>query len=145
MAAAVAAGVVATFGAPVGGVLFSIEVTATFYSVKNLFRSLFCAIWCVLFYSALNMTEINGLIHINQLGALEMGTEVLVYVLLGVICSLIGSLFVYCVSKLVLLRKYSGISWFKNRYTYAMTVVALCALGTFPTAYLQNGNKTVLS
>lgn len=33
LAAAVAAGVTAVFGAPVGGVLFSIEVTATYYLV----------------------------------------------------------------------------------------------------------------
>ena len=34
LAAAVAAGVTAVFGAPVGGVLFSIEVTATYYLVR---------------------------------------------------------------------------------------------------------------
>lgn len=34
LAAGVAAGVTATFGTPVGGVLFSIEVTSTYYAVR---------------------------------------------------------------------------------------------------------------
>lgn len=36
--AAVAAGVANTFGTPYGGVIFSIEVTASFYMVSNLWR-----------------------------------------------------------------------------------------------------------
>jgi chloride channel 2 len=41
LAAAVAAGVTATFGAPIGGVLFSIEVTSTYYFVSNLWKGFF--------------------------------------------------------------------------------------------------------
>jgi len=36
LAAAVGAGVTATFGTPIGGVLFSIEVTSSNYIVANL-------------------------------------------------------------------------------------------------------------
>ena len=38
LAAACAVGVVGTFGTPIGGVLFSVEGTATFYVVSNLWR-----------------------------------------------------------------------------------------------------------
>jgi chloride channel 2 len=41
LAASVAAGVTATFGAPIGGVLFSIEVTSTYYMVSNLWKAFF--------------------------------------------------------------------------------------------------------
>ena len=44
LAAACAAGVAATFGAPVGGVLFSIEVTASFYSINHLWKAMFTAV-----------------------------------------------------------------------------------------------------
>ena len=44
LAAGCAAGVAATFGAPVGGVLFSIEVTATYYSVAHLWKAMFTAV-----------------------------------------------------------------------------------------------------
>lgn len=43
LTAAVAAGVTATFGAPIGGVLFSIEVTSTYYFVSNFWKTFFCA------------------------------------------------------------------------------------------------------
>ena len=54
LAAAVAAGVTATFGTPVGGVLFSIEVTTTYYVVSNLWRSFFCSIWCVIMFELIS-------------------------------------------------------------------------------------------
>ncbi len=44
LACACAAGVAATFGTPFGGVLFSVEVTASFYMVRNLPRSFFAAL-----------------------------------------------------------------------------------------------------
>ena len=44
LAAGCAAGVASTFGAPVGGVLFSIEVTATYYSVAHLWKAMFTAV-----------------------------------------------------------------------------------------------------
>lgn len=43
LAASVAAGVTATFNAPIGGVLFSIEVTTTYYVVGDLWKAFFTA------------------------------------------------------------------------------------------------------
>jgi len=44
LAASVAAGVTAAFGAPIGGVLFSIEVTSAYYMVSNLWRGFFVSV-----------------------------------------------------------------------------------------------------
>lgn len=43
LAAACAVGVAATFYAPIGGVLFSIEVTSVFFAVRNYWRGFFAA------------------------------------------------------------------------------------------------------
>jgi len=51
IAVAVAAGVVATFGAPFGGIIFSIEVTATYYMISNLWKSFVCSTLTLLFLS----------------------------------------------------------------------------------------------
>ena len=52
-AAAIAAGVTAVFGAPIGGVLFSIEVSSTYYMVSNLWKAFFCATMGVLTFKFL--------------------------------------------------------------------------------------------
>lgn len=59
LAAGCAAGVSATFGAPVGGVLFSIEVTSTYYSISHLWKAMFTAVCgSVLFHVARDYGEL---------------------------------------------------------------------------------------
>uniref|UniRef100_A0A914DH28 Chloride channel protein n=1 Tax=Acrobeloides nanus TaxID=290746 RepID=A0A914DH28_9BILA len=43
LAAGCAVGVACTFSAPVGGVLFSIEVTSVYFAVRNYWRGFFAA------------------------------------------------------------------------------------------------------
>ena len=43
MSAAAAAGVSVAFGAPIGGVLFSLEEVSYYFPMKTLWRSFFCA------------------------------------------------------------------------------------------------------
>ena len=43
-AAAAAVGVSSTFGAPIGGVLFSIEATSSFYQTQNYWKGFYCAV-----------------------------------------------------------------------------------------------------
>ena len=44
LAAACAIGVACNFAAPIGGVLFSIEVTSTYFAVRNYWRGFFGAV-----------------------------------------------------------------------------------------------------
>jgi len=50
------------FGAPVGGVLFSIEVTSTYYLVNNLWRAFLCAIFCVVTFEVINALKVSRLL-----------------------------------------------------------------------------------
>lgn len=61
LAASVAAGVTATFNAPIGGVIFSIEVTSTYYAVNDLWKAFFtagCTILTLKFLTIYHGTEI---------------------------------------------------------------------------------------
>ncbi|KAJ3032750.1 glycerol ethanol, ferric requiring protein [Rhizophlyctis rosea] len=44
MSAAAGAGIAVAFGAPIGGVLFSLEELSTFFPIKTMVRSFFCAL-----------------------------------------------------------------------------------------------------
>jgi chloride channel 2 len=55
LSAAVAAGMTSTFGAPFGGLLFSIEVSSTYYIVSNLFKGFFCATFALLIFKITDM------------------------------------------------------------------------------------------
>ena len=54
-AAAIAIGVTATFGAPIGGVIFSIEVSSTYYMVSGFWNAFFCVTCGILFFKFLSM------------------------------------------------------------------------------------------
>lgn len=94
MGAAVAAGVAATFGAPMGGVLFSIEVTATYYYVSNLWKGIFCSMFCVIVYTLLKLTEITDLVNGTNFPKTDLESEVLWFALLGILAGVLGVGFV---------------------------------------------------
>ena len=54
LSAGAAAGVAVAFGAPIGGVLFSLEETSYFFPAKTLFRTFFCCITAALSLKFLN-------------------------------------------------------------------------------------------
>jgi chloride channel 2 len=54
LSAACACGVTLAFGSPIGGVLFSIEVTTSFYLISNLWRGLFVSACAALLLTAVD-------------------------------------------------------------------------------------------
>lgn len=100
-----AAGVASTFGTPFGGVLFSIEVTATYYMVRNLPRAFFCAICAALVYEVAGLRDTFALFTDDH----DRVQSYLVFDLLlccglGLLCGLFGALFVGVISALCSLR-----------------------------------------
>jgi len=65
MTVAVAVGVTATFGAPIGGVLFAIEVSAKSFTVEKLWRSFFAATITILFFRVTGFMGITSQFSAN--------------------------------------------------------------------------------
>eukprot|EP00392_Amoebophrya_sp_AT5.2_P016780 g17076.t1 len=89
MIAAVAAGVCATFGAPLGAVFFAIEMATTFFFVSHVWRAFCCSVSCLF------ALRVCGYLHVTRLFALtDLGEPPLEetpwFVLLGVLCGLIA-------------------------------------------------------
>ncbi|GMI08808.1 hypothetical protein TrVE_jg6427 [Triparma verrucosa] len=105
LACAAAAGVGATFGTPFAAVLFSIEVTAGYFMVRNLPRSFLCAISGTLSITFWGYNKAFALF--SDFPKMAQGyhmRDLVSFVLLGVLCGLLGCVFVVGVKKAVEVR-----------------------------------------
>lgn len=84
LAAGCAAGVAVTFGAPVGGVLFSLETTSTYYLIGNLWKAFFCATSAALFAKVIGNLEFLALFSTKFEGVPYSNIELLTFCISGV-------------------------------------------------------------
>ena len=94
LSSAAAAGVAVAFGAPVGGVLFSLEEVSSYFPAKTMFRAFWCALIAVLTMQHLNQSGVGKLVmfevrYHHQWKHFEM----LPFLLLGALGGLIGAAF----------------------------------------------------
>ncbi|VVD05988.1 unnamed protein product [Leptidea sinapis] len=101
LAAACAVGVASCFAAPVGGVLFSIEVTTTYFAVRNYWRGFFAACVCAIMFRLLSVWS-GATPTVKPLFPTSLPQdfpfdpqEFAVFVLLGIVCGLMAALWVW--------------------------------------------------
>ena len=143
-AAGCAAGVAVTFGAPIGGVIFSIEVTTTYYLIQNLSKGFFCAIVATLF---IKLFDAHGLIRFFSTDfqpAPYTSYELLAFSLIGITFGLLGVLFNKYVKLLAQLRRKYKI-FNSSRYGQVLVIAMISALVTFPILPLRSGASSVLN
>ena len=141
LAAAVAAGVASTFGAPMGGVLFSIEVTSTYYMVSNLWKAFYCATWSVVAFKLVQGLQRAELFTRTDIQNIAFGWHMFGYVVLGTLCGLLGALFITVVGKIIYLRKRLAVPFVSNRWGYVAFVALVTALCAFPIGFLQSSDR----
>ncbi|KAK3105413.1 hypothetical protein FSP39_024702 [Pinctada imbricata] len=146
LAAACAVGVAGTFAAPIGGVLFSIEVTATYFAVRNYWRGFFAAVCGAVVFRLLAIwfteeTTITAVFKTNLRTEFPFDAlELFAYAFIGVLCGFAGALFILFHRKIVLFtRKKKRLSSFlqKNRFIYPGIVAFTIASLTFPPGFGQ--------
>ena len=114
--AACAVGVACCFASPIGGVLFSIEVTSVYFAVRNYWRGFFAAIIGAITFRLLSIVfeDEETIVAMFRTGySMEVSLnllffwivlifqfpyapeELLVFIMIGVVCGLGGSLYVY--------------------------------------------------
>jgi chloride channel 2 len=93
--AAVAAGMTAAFGAPMGAIMFSIEVSTTYYMVSNLFKGFFCVSFTILVYKVFEMCGLLTLYEPTSYPmAIAVDYEIFLFAILGIICGIIGAMLI---------------------------------------------------
>lgn len=146
LAAACAVGVAACFAAPIGGVLFSIEVTTVYFAVRNYWRGFFAAVCGATTFRLLaiwlNKEEtITAMFATNFTADFPFDPqELFVFALIGVGSGLGGAFYVWLHRQYVIfMRKNKSMNSFlqKNRFLYPGIVSLIVASVSFPLGFGQ--------
>ncbi|XP_072311872.1 chloride channel protein 2c isoform X2 [Eucyclogobius newberryi] len=146
LAAACAVGVGCCFAAPIGGVLFSIEVTSTFFAVRNYWRGFFAATFSAFIFRVLavwNKDEETITALFKTRFRLDFPfdlQELPAFAVIGIASGFGGALFVY-LNRLIVqfIRKQKTINKFlmKKRLLYPALVTLIISTLTFPPGFGQ--------
>ncbi|XP_024132788.1 chloride channel protein 2b isoform X4 [Oryzias melastigma] len=146
LAAACAVGVGCCFAAPIGGVLFSIEVTSTFFAVRNYWRGFFAATFSAFIFRVLavwNRDEETITALFKTRFRLDFPfdlQELPAFAVIGIASGFGGALFVY-LNRLIVqfIRKQKTINRFlmKKRLLYPALVTLIISTLTFPPGFGQ--------
>uniref|UniRef100_A0A8C2L956 Chloride channel protein n=1 Tax=Cricetulus griseus TaxID=10029 RepID=A0A8C2L956_CRIGR len=136
-----AVGVGCCFGTPLGGVLFSIEVTSTYFAVRNYWRGFFAATFSAFVFRVLavwnkDAVTITALFRTNFRMDFPFDLKELpAFAVIGICCGFLGAVFVYLHRQVMLgVRKHKALSQFlaKHRLLYPAIVTLVIASLTFP-------------
>lgn len=97
LSAAAAAGVCVAFGAPIGGVLFSLEEISYYFPLKTLWRSFFCALVASFVLHSINPFGNDHLVMFYMdYKRPWIFVELFPFILLGFLGGIIGTIFIKC-------------------------------------------------
>ncbi|OQE19659.1 hypothetical protein PENFLA_c018G09970 [Penicillium flavigenum] len=136
LSASAASGVAVAFGAPIGGVLFSLEEVSYYFPPKTLFRTFFCCIAATLSLKFLNPYGTGKIVlfEVRYLSDWQI-FEIFIFILLGIMGGAAGALFIKASSlwarsfrripaikrwpmfEVFLVALFTGLVSFWNRYT----------------------------
>ncbi|XP_043199053.1 chloride channel protein 2-like [Amphibalanus amphitrite] len=141
LAAACAVGVACSFAAPIGGVLFSIEVTSVYFAVRNYWRGFFAAVCGAMVFRLLAVwfedeETITALFKTDFKVDFPFDPqELFVFALIGAVAGFAGAFFVWLHRRyVVFMRSNSCMKSFlsRNRFLYPFLVALLISSTTFP-------------
>lgn len=143
LSAASAAGVSVAFGAPIGGVLFSLEEVSYYFPLKTLWRSFFCALVAAFVLQSINpFGNEHSVLFYVEYNKPWLFVELLPFLMLGVIGGILGALFIK-----------ANIWWCRFRKTsklghYPVVEVIIVTLATtvlaFPNKYTRMNTSELI-
>lgn len=135
LSACAAAGVAVAFGSPIGGVLFSLEEMSSYFPLKTMWRSYFCALVATAVLSAMNPFRTGQLVMFQvKYDRSWHFFEVVFYIILGIFGGLYGAFVIkWNLRAQSFRKKYLG--------QYAILEATLLAAGTaivcYPNMFLR--------
>lgn len=138
LSAAAASGISVAFGAPIGGVLFSLEQLSYYFPDKTMWQSFVCAMIAAVTLQALNPFH-TGKIVLYQVQYTTgwHGFELFPFALLGITGGLFGGLFIKVNMFVARLRR-SDMYPLRNRPAWEVAITAfIVALINFPNIFMR--------
>lgn len=169
LSASAASGVGVAFGAPIGGVLFSLEEVSYYFPPKTLFRTFFCCIVAALSLKFLNPYGTSKIVIFEVRYTTDWRSfEMIIFIFLGILGGALGALFIKACGlwartfrripiikkmpmlEVVLVALITGAVSFWNRYTKLAVTELLFEIASpcgddNPTALCPNDRDEVLS
>uniref|UniRef100_A0A914KMX5 Chloride channel protein n=2 Tax=Meloidogyne incognita group TaxID=654580 RepID=A0A914KMX5_MELIC len=146
LAAACAVGVSSTFSAPVGGVLFSIEVTAAYFAVRNYWRGFFAATCSTVLFRILRVLLVETEVTVTAFYQTQfprdafLPEELPIFSIVGVICGFVSAAFIFLQRRCVIFLRYNSISKFflhKHWSIYPILIALIIGSITYPQGFGQ--------
>ncbi|ROW12693.1 hypothetical protein VMCG_00633 [Cytospora schulzeri] len=144
LSAAAASGISVAFGAPIGGVLFSLEQISYYFPDKTMWKSFVCAMTAAVVLKAVDpfRSGETALYHVKYSTDWH-GFETGPFVLLGIIGGIYGGLFIKLNMKVASWKKSSD--WLPGPIMQVAIVSLLTALINYPNLYMRAQSSELVS
>ena len=145
-AAGAAAGIGSGFGAPIGGVLFSLEETASFWDSAMTLRVVFCSLMASFFVNILLSGKHGHAQDLSNPGLVAFGRfdnisfeliEIPIFLLIGILGGLLGAAYVKLSQQIQVFRRRYINPNKALRVLEALCVAAVMAVGNFLMLYFD--------
>lgn len=143
--ASIAAGVSATFGTPIGGVIFSIEISCTHFHVSGLWRGAFCGIVATVTYGILHYLNLAEGINRTKFPELYVTDDFHFFVLLGIVCGFVGVYFVTLAKTFIGWRARRVVPWLHPRFRYVTFITCIVATCTYVIPFMYYSDKGIFN
>ncbi|KAH6604276.1 chloride channel 3 [Trichoderma cornu-damae] len=136
LSAAAASGISVAFGAPIGGVLFSLEQISYFFPDKTMWQSFVCAMAAAVILQAFDPFRSGKLVMYQTKYSHDWrGFEILPYAILGITGGIYGGLFIK--ANMAVARWKKAKSWLPSPIIQVLAVAFLTALVNYPNHYMK--------
>ncbi|KAI5459978.1 chloride channel [Mariannaea sp. PMI_226] len=136
LSAAAAAGISVAFGAPIGGVLFSLEQLSYYFPDKTMWQSFVCAMTAAVVLQAFDPFRSGKLVMYQVHYTIPWHRfEIVPYVMLGIFGGIYGGLFIK--ANMAVARWKKANSWLPGPITQVLVVSFLTALINYPNFYMK--------
>ncbi|XP_018325354.1 H(+)/Cl(-) exchange transporter 5 isoform X2 [Agrilus planipennis] len=143
LSAAAAAGVSVAFGAPIGGVLFSLEEVSYYFPLKTLWRSFFCALIAAFVLRSINpFGNEHSVLFYVEYNKPWIFFELVPFIGLGIIGGVIATIFIKANIYWCRYRKYSKLGQYP--VTEVLVVTVITAVLAYPNPYTRMNTSQLI-